>query len=152
MITLVTYHRIAGLAVTWLICLGATTAPPASIYLRLPQVQQSPAVHDFTYDAIATVPAVPGTPASLLPPDRVEGVLVIPASATLPIQPGRSWTSLVIVETDENGTVIRRTTFHHVSIKELNSTQKAEGSSLERVRFRAASVDVTPGEVVAKSR
>jgi hypothetical protein len=148
MSTLVKYLRIAGLAATWLMSLGATTAAPASIYLRLPQVQQAPAVQDFTYDAIATVPAVPGTPAALMPQDTVEGVLAIPASANVPLQPGRSWTSLVIVETNEKGAVIRRTTFRHVSIKALK-----DDGSLERVRFRAASVDVTVNrEEVATGR
>jgi hypothetical protein len=58
----------------------------------------------------------------------------------------------VIVEANGDGTVIRRTTFRHVSISALRSVQKADGS-LERVRFRAASVDVSvPREVVAKTR
>ena len=148
-------RRLAGLAVAWMTLLGASTAAPATMYLRLPAVSAAPVVEDFTYDAIATVPAVPGTAARALPPDQVEATLMLVTNRANPFagesMPQR-WASLVIVEANGNAAVIRRTTFRDVTVSSVRSIRLPDGSAGEKVRFTAAKVSVStpPAAVVQR--
>ena len=133
--------------------LGATAAVPGNMYVRL-SATHAAAVSVLSYDGIATVPQQPGTPAALLPPDRVEATLVTPAVADGAFAgngPHRyaSWT---VVEMDSHGKVVRRTIFHGVTIRSISADQTGAGADARRVRFSAASVTVSlPADVVMRA-
>jgi hypothetical protein len=119
------------------------------MYLRLPHDRSASTVTKLSYDAIATVPKRASTPASLLPPDRVEASLVVPATTSGPFANANRhvypmWT---VVETDDSGNVTRRTVFHAVTISSVHQMQSGDGQTeLLRVRFSAESVVTAPGK------
>lgn len=123
------------------------------MYLRLPNDRAASAVTKLSYYAIATVPKRASTPASLLPPDRVEASLVVPALAGGPFASAnrRGYALWTVVETDDAGNVTRRTMFHAVKITSVHAMQTSDGQSELRVRFRATSVVTAPGKALAAS-
>jgi hypothetical protein len=141
-------RRLAGFAVAWVALLGASPGAPTTMYLRLPAVSAAPVVQDLTYDAIATVPAVRGTAPQLMPRDRVEATLMVATTSADPFAtqsiPQR-WSSLVVVETDDNDDVTRRTTFRNVTVSSVRPMRLPDGSAGEKVRFTAANVSVSGG-------
>jgi hypothetical protein len=130
--------------------LAAAPAAPGTMYLRLPNDRSASAVTKLSYDAIATVPKRASTPASLLPPDRVEASLIVPATTGGHFESftRRNYPLWTVVETDGAGNVTRRTMFHAVTISSIRPMQPGDGqSACVRVRFSAASVISEPGKV-----
>ncbi len=139
--------RAAGALVASLSLLGiAPTAAGGSMYLRAPNLRVAPVVERLDYDAVATVPARPHTPASLLPEDRVEGALMLPADVLSPNVDRSSFagvSTFTIVQVDGHGVVVRRTAFRGVSVRSVDMVGTGDGNMARRVRFEAAAVFVT---------
>jgi hypothetical protein len=117
------------------------------MYLRVPNDRSAVTVTRLSYDAIATVPGAPWVSASLLPPDRVEGSLVVPATTGGPFASAnrRVYSLWTVVETDDTGNVTRRTAFHDVTITSIRPIQTGDERSALRVHFRAERVTTSRG-------
>ena len=126
--------------------LGAASKSSGSMYLRAPNLHTAPVVQSLKYDAIATIPARANTPASLLPPDRVEGAMILPAAENAPSvsrSTFRGITTFTVVQLNERGAVVQRTLFSGVSVRSVDFVGGGNGSMVQRVNFDAAKVVVT---------
>jgi hypothetical protein len=128
--------------------LGAAPAS-GSMYLRAPNLRMAPVVQSLDYDAVATVPARPHTPPSLLPVDRVEGNITLPADETNPAVDRSTFdgvSTFTVVQVNARGVVVERTVFAGVSVYAVDLIGTGDGNMVRRVRFGAAKVSVTgPG-------
>jgi hypothetical protein len=118
-----------------------------SMYLRAPNLRSAPVVLRLSYDAVATVPARPNTPAALLPVDQVQGSIIIPDQTTAPALSRKSFANVstfTVVQINAKGVVVQRTVFDGVAVMSVDPVGTGDGSMGRRVRFDAAMVHVVP--------
>jgi hypothetical protein len=116
------------------------------MYLRLSNMRTAPTVAKLSYDAVATVPQSPKVSLALLPVDQVQGSMVITyGSATRRINRDdfKGVSSFTVVQVDDSGNVVQRTTFKGITIESVDMIGIGGGSMARRVRFVADSVSVT---------
>jgi len=134
---------LAGAFLALLPLLGMAPQTASSMYLRIENMHAAPAVSGLSYDAVATVPQRPNTPAALLPADQVIGSMVVPADTKprLDRSTFKGVTTFTVVAVNADGVVVERTSFTGVSIHAVVPV-KAPGSG-KRIEFGAQAVVVS---------